>query len=62
MRDLFDNEFFKIIDDIDNKILNNESIEVIANQYNLNLEIIKDILDRSKENFEIIGNFKNNKR
>ena len=38
----YNDEFFKIIDDIDNKILNNESIEAIANQYNLNLEIIKE--------------------
>ena len=30
----YSNEFFKIIDDIDNKILNNEDIQVIADQYN----------------------------
>ena len=45
----YNDEFFKIVDDIDNKILNNESIEVIANQYNLNLEIIKEYYPYDKK-------------
>ena len=38
--DEYNDEFFKIIDDIDNKVLNNEKIDLIASQYNLQLEKI----------------------
>ena len=54
----YNDEFFKIIDDIDNKILNNESVEVIANQYNLNLEIIKEYYPYDKK-FTLIYSKKN---
>ena len=57
--DEYSEEFFKIIDDIDNKILNNESIEVIASQYNLTLEIIEDYYPYDKE-FELIYSKKSN--
>tara|TARA_Y100001935_G_C17117948_1_gene414171 strand:- start:12 stop:755 length:744 start_codon:yes stop_codon:yes gene_type:complete len=36
--DEYNDEFFNIIDDIDNKVLNNETIELIAQEYDLKLE------------------------
>ena len=36
--DEYNDEFFKIIDEIDNKILNNEDIRIITKQYNLKLK------------------------
>ena len=37
----YSDEFFKIIDDIDNNILNNDPIELIVKRYNLELEEVK---------------------
>ena len=51
--DEYSDEFFKIIDDIDNKVLNNEKIDLIANQYNLELEIVNNYYPYDKE-FELI--------
>ena len=55
----YNDEFFKIIDDIDNKVLNNENIETIANQYNLKVEIIQNYYPYTNE-FELIYSKKNN--
>ena len=57
--DEYNDEFFKIIDDIDNKVLNNENIEIITNQYNLKIEIIEDYYPYNNE-FEIIYSKRNN--
>ena len=57
--DEYSDEFFKIIDDIDNKVLNNENIEIIASQYNLKLEIVENYYPYNNE-FEIIYAKKNN--
>ncbi len=57
--DEYNDEFFKIIDDIDNKVLNNEKIDLIASQYNLKLEIINNYYPYDKE-FELIYSKKNN--
>ncbi|MDA9709661.1 SurA N-terminal domain-containing protein [Candidatus Pelagibacter sp.] len=51
--DEYNDEFFKIIDEIDNKILNNEDIEIIAKQYNLKLEIVDNYYPYDEE-FELI--------
>ena len=55
----YNNEFFKIIDEIDNKVLNNEKIDSIAKEYNLKLEFINDYFPYDKE-FEIIYSNRNN--
>jgi len=57
--DEYNDEFFKIIDDIDNKVLNNEKIDLIASQYNLKLEIVNNYYPYDKE-FELIYSKKNN--
>jgi len=57
--DEYNDEFFKIIDDIDNSVLNNENIELIANRYNLKLKIVKDYFPYDKE-FDSIYSKKNN--
>ena len=57
--DEYNDEFFKIIDDIDNKVLNNENIELIANQYNLEIKDINNYYPH-KEEFEIVYSKKNN--
>ena len=57
--DEYNDEFFKIIDDIDNSVLNNENIELIANRYNLKLKIVKDYFPYDKE-FDLIYSKKNN--
>tara|TARA_B100002051_G_scaffold59243_1_gene55177 strand:- start:4587 stop:5996 length:1410 start_codon:yes stop_codon:yes gene_type:complete len=57
--DEYNDEFFKIIDDIDNRVLNNENIEVIANQYNLEIKDINNYYPY-KEEFEIVYSKKNN--
>jgi len=57
--DEYNAEFFKIIDDIDNKILNNENIEAITNQYNLKLEVVNNYYPYDKK-FEVIYSKKNN--
>jgi len=49
----YNDEFFKIIDDIDNKILNNENIKLIANQYNLQLSVVNNYFPYDDE-FEIV--------
>ena len=55
----YNNEFFKVIDDIDNKVLNNENIEIIAKQYNLKLEVVQNYYPYNNE-FELIYSKKNN--
>mgnify|MGYP001157260859 CR=1 FL=1 len=57
--DEYSDEFFKIIDDIDNKVLNNEKIDLIAGQYNLELELVNNYFPYDKE-FELIYSKKNN--
>ena len=57
--DEYNDEFFKIIDDIDNKVLNNEKIDLIAGQYNLELELVNNYFPYDKE-FELIYSKKNN--
>jgi len=49
----YNDEFFKIIDDIDNKVLNNENIETIANEYNLKVKIVQNYYPDNDE-LEII--------
>ena len=49
----YNDEFFKIIDEIDDKVLNNENIELIANQYNLKLNLVNDYYPYDNE-FELI--------
>ena len=67
--DEYNDEFFKIIDDIDNKVLNNESIDLIANQYNLELKIVNnyypydnkfDLVYSKKSNIEQVNLLENN--
>jgi len=55
----YNDEFFKIIDDIDNKILNNENIKLIANQYNLELNVVNNYYPYDEE-FELIYSKKSN--
>ncbi len=55
----YNNEFFKIIDEIDNKVLNNEKIESIVDEYNLKLEVINNYFPYDKE-FELIYSKRNN--
>ncbi len=55
----YNDEFFKIIDDIDNKVLNNENIELIANQYNLELNVVNNYYPYDEE-FEIVYSKKSN--
>ncbi len=57
--DEYNNEFFEIIDDIDNKVLNNESIQSIANQFNLKLVVVKNYYPYDNE-FQLIYSKKNN--
>ena len=56
--DEYNDEFFKIIDEIDNKVLNNEEIELIAKQYNLELKVVNNYYPYDKE-FEFIYSKKN---
>ena len=55
----FNDEFFSIIDDIDNRVLNNENIESITKQYDLELIFVNDYYPFDKE-FELIYSKKNN--
>ncbi len=55
----YNDEFFKVIDDIDNKVLNNENIRLIAKQYNLELKDVNNYYPYDKE-FELIYSKKNN--
>ena len=57
--DEYNDEFFKIIDDIDNKVLNNEKIDAIASQYNFELKTVNNYYPYDKE-FELIYSKKNN--
>ncbi len=57
--DEYNDEFFKIIDDIENKILNNEDIEFISKQYDLKLNFIDNYYPYNDE-FELIYSKKNN--
>ncbi len=57
--DEYNDEFFKIIDEIDNKILNNEKIEIIAKKYNLKVEVIQNYYPYNNE-FEHVYSKKNN--
>ena len=54
----YSDEFFKIIDDIDNNILNNDPIELIVNRYNLELEEVNDYYPYN-DKFELIYSKKN---
>ena len=54
----YNNEFFKIIDNIDNRILNNEDINSIANQYNLKLKNINNYYPYDGD-FELIYSKRN---
>tara|TARA_Y100001970_G_scaffold136068_1_gene167471 strand:+ start:1326 stop:2735 length:1410 start_codon:yes stop_codon:yes gene_type:complete len=56
--DEYNDEFFKIIDDIDNKILNSDEIELIVKQYDLQLQIIENYYPYD-EKFELIYSKKN---
>ena len=51
--DEYNNEFFKIIDEIDNKILNNVDIKLIANQYDLELKNVNNYYPYDNE-FELV--------
>ena len=55
----YNDEFFRIIDDIDNKVLNNENIEVISKQYNLKLEVVENYYPYN-DKFEAVYSKKNN--
>ncbi len=55
----FNDEFFRIIDDIDNRVLNNENIKSIAKQYDLELIFVNNYYPFDKE-FELIYSKKNN--
>ena len=57
--DEYNDEFFKIIDDIDNKVLNNENIKAITNQYNLKVEDVQNYYPYDNK-FEQIYSKKNN--
>ena len=57
--DEYNDEFFKIIDEIDNKILNNEDIRIITKQYNLKLKDVDDYYPYDGK-FELIYSKKNN--
>ena len=54
----YNDEFFKIIDDIDNKILNNEDIKLIADQYDLKINFIENYYPYDKK-FELVYSKKN---
>ena len=55
----YNDEFFKIIDDIDNKVLNNENFELIAKQYNLEIKVVNNYYPYDNE-FESVYSKKNN--
>ena len=48
-KDEYNDEFFRIIDDIDNKVLNNENIDTITSQYNLELLSVNDYYPYDEE-------------
>ena len=47
----FSTDFFKIIDEIENDILNNQNIYQISNTYNFNLTELKDLGENNDEEF-----------
>ena len=55
----YSDDFFRIIDDIDNKILDNIDIKLIAKQYDLKLKVVNNYYPYDKE-FELIYSKKNN--
>ena len=55
----YNDEFFKIIDDIDNKVLNNENFELIAKQYNLEIKVVNNYYPYDNE-FNSVYSKKNN--
>ena len=55
----YNDEFFNIIDDIDNKVLNNENIELIAQEYDLKLEDKNNYYPYDDE-FDLIYSKRNN--
>ncbi len=55
----YNDEFFKIIDDIDNKILNNQNIRTIAKQYNLKIKFIQNYYPYDNK-FNLVYSKKNN--
>ena len=55
----YNDDFFRIIDDIDNKILDNIDIKLIAKQYDLKLKVVNNYYPYDKE-FELIYSKKNN--
>ena len=55
----YNDEFFRIIDDIDNKILNSANLSSIAKQYNLDIEVVNDYYPYDKK-FELIYSRKDN--
>mgnify|MGYP001267955165 CR=1 FL=1 len=57
--DEYNDEFFNVLDEIDNKVLNNESIETITNSYNLKLKTIDNYFPYD-DKFNIIYSKKNN--
>ena len=57
--DEYNDDFFKIIDEIDNKVINNDDIELIAKQYDLKLEVVDNYYPYDNK-FELIYSKKNN--
>ncbi len=57
--EVYNDEFFKIIDEIDNKVLNNEDIKSITNQYDLELKNKLNFFPYDEE-FEIVYSKRNN--
>ena len=57
--DEYNDEFFRVIDEIDNRVLNNEKIEIIANKHNLKIETVQNYYPYNKE-FERVYAKKNN--
>ena len=47
----YSNEYFEIIDEIENRVLNNEDINLISETYNLKLVNVKEIEETNKEIF-----------
>tara|TARA_Y100000590_G_scaffold222673_1_gene251996 strand:- start:2022 stop:3431 length:1410 start_codon:yes stop_codon:yes gene_type:complete len=57
--DEYNDEFFRIIDDIDNKVLNNQNIKIIAKQYNLKVEFVQNYYPYDNK-FNLVYSKKNN--
>ena len=50
----FNDEFFKLIDEIDNMVNNEDSIELISSKYNLKLDTVKDFNKENKNSEEFL--------